>query len=165
MQGTRFAGGSFLSEGTLRGSGQSQAFCLDLFARVDLNAWSEGLYEDCMHIHANHMQITPPPDQLEEQSQPHPSSPRGGLGRVSVMEQLGSWRARKGLIICTHVRWETKARGRDRLAEVTGLSRQSWVGSPRPGLPPFFWRGNPGSHLQGPSRRGPEFSAGGRCLC
>ena len=65
-QGTQLAGGTVLSKAAFRGLRQSQAFCLNLFAGIFLNAWSQGLYKVGMHIHANHMQITPPPDQLEE---------------------------------------------------------------------------------------------------
>lgn len=42
-----------------------------------------------MHIHANHMQITPPPDQLQENVSASSLLPQGWLrGGVSFPEQL-----------------------------------------------------------------------------
>ena len=150
-QGTQLAGGTVLSKAAFRGLRQSQAFCLNLFAGIFLNAWSQGLYKVGMHIHANHMQITPPPDQLEE----NVSSflPQGQVG--------GQLHGPDTLCMGTHTsEGETKARGRDGLARCPGMARRNWAGQPWP------------DHLPLPSSRGSplalsqaEFSVGGRGLC
>lgn len=119
-QGTKCRGHSWQGgqsqRSCLGGSGQSQAFCLDLFAGIFLNAWSWGLYEVGMHIHANHMQITPPPDQLEG-NVPASSFLSQGRGAGAPTSRAGeTWR---GL--------HTGQVGKPRRG---GVSRRSWVGSP-----------------------------------
>lgn len=159
-QGTESVGhreGTVLQEAAL-GSKKSQAFCLDLFAGIVFNAWSQGLYEICMHMHANHMQITPPPDQLEGNVAASCFFPRGqeaGQLHPSSCEDVGPGEA-------SFIRPHTGQTGKPRPEGAVGRVCADGPGLTGQGL--LLPREGTGPLGQGARLQGLEFSSGGRCL-